>query len=200
MSTWIDITAPLQEGIPQWPGDPVFRMWTVSNLDEGARVSAFSMCAHTGTHIDAPAHYLEGGASISAAPLDLLIGPAVVATFDGAWQGAARVLFRTSSSDHQWWHEPFREDFPAITPNLARQLAASGVKLVGIDYLSVGRNGAAGSEVHRILLGAGIWLLEGLNLCEAPLGHYELVCLPLRLIGADGAPARALLRPATTSK
>ncbi|MFN7936303.1 MAG: cyclase family protein [Bryobacteraceae bacterium] len=199
MSGWIDISVPLAPGIPQWPGDPLLKTWKVCDLSEGANVTAVSLCAHTGTHIDAPLHYFEGGASVDAAPLDALVGPAVITGLDGPWQGAKRVLFRTGNSARQWWREPFREDFEALTESLAQRLVTEGVRLVGIDYLSVGRNDDEGSAVHRILLSAGIWLLEGLNLCDTAPGQYELICLPIRLAGADGAPARAIVRPSTST-
>lgn len=195
MSGWIDISVGLAPGIPQWPGDPPFEIWKVCELSEGANVTAFSMCVHTGTHIDAPRHYFDGAASAGQAPLDVFVGPAVVTTLDGDWRGAQRVLFRTANSARAWWTEPYRDDFEALSAETAHRLVAAGVRLVGIDYLSVGRNSEEGSEVHRILLGAGIWLLEGLNLCEVSPGDYELVCLPIRLEGADGSPARAILRP-----
>lgn len=198
MNGWIDISVPLVPGIPQWPGDPLLATWKVCELRDGANVTAVSLCAHTGTHLDAPLHYFEGAAGVDAAPLDALVGPAVITNLDGSWQGAKRVLFRTANSAQHWWTEPFREDFEALTPGLARRLVAEGVHLVGIDYLSVGRNNDEGSEVHRILLRAGIWLLEGLNLCDTAPGEYELICLPVRLTGADGAPARAIVRPSTS--
>lgn len=199
MSAWIDISVPLAPGIPQWPGDPLLETWKVCDLSEGANVTALSLCAHTGTHVDAPVHYFDGAAGVDAAPLDALIGPAVITDLDGAWQGAQRVLFRTGNSARRWWTEPFHDEFDALTPDLARKLVAHDVRLVGIDYLSVGRNNEEGSEVHRILLQAGIWLLEGLNLCDTAVGEYELICLPLRLATADGAPARAIVRPPTSA-
>lgn len=198
MNAWIDISVPLVPGMPQWPGDPAFTTWRVCELEEGANVTALSMCAHTGTHVDAPLHYFAGAPSVDEAPLDVLTGPAVVASLDGDWHGAERILFRTANSEAEWWVQPFRDDFAALTTEFAQRLVAEGVRLVGMDYLSVGRNSEEGSEVHRILLGAGIWLLEGLNLCSIAPGDYELVCLPLRLVGADGAPARAIVRPATS--
>lgn len=196
MSDWIDISAPLRKGIPQWPGDPLFETFLVADISKGddANVTAFSMCAHTGTHLDAPRHYFDGGVSVDEAPLEILNGPARVLTLDTDFIGMERVLFRTGNSQSAWWREPFRNDFDALTPQLAERLVAAGVKLVGIDYLSVGRNDEDGAAVHRILLGAGVWLLEGLDLCDVVCGDYDLTCLPLRLEGADGAPARALLR------
>jgi len=194
MSEVIDISVPVVRGMPQWPGDPLFASWRVCELAEGANVTAMSMCAHTGTHVDAPVHYFDGAAGVDEAPLEVLMGRAVVTGLDGDWQGAERVLFRTGNSAGRWWTEPFREDFEALTVGLARALVDGGVRLVGIDYLSVGRDNEEGGEVHRMLLGAGVWLVEGLNLCDVTAGEYELICLPLRLVGADGAPARAVLR------
>src|SRR5262249_41037955 len=105
-----------------------------------------------------------------------------------------RLLLRTNSSDQCWWREPFRPSFECVTPSLARLLVDRGVRLVGIDYLSVGNDSQDGAETHRILLEAGIVILEGLDLSRTPPGEYDLICLPIRLEGADGAPARAIVR------
>jgi arylformamidase len=163
------------------------------------------MHPHTGTHIDAPLHYLPGGASIDAIPPDATVGPARVVQVDGpvidavtlgpvAPQSGERLLFRTANSERCWHGACFRKQFVSVTPDGARHLVAAGIRTVGIDYLSIGPYGREGDETHTILLSAGIWILEGLNLSGVPPGRYELACLPLKIEGGDGAPARALVR------
>jgi arylformamidase len=195
MREWIDIGIPLRAGMPQWPGDPALKTWKAASIErEGANVTALSLCAHTGTHVDAPLHYFEDGMSVDRIPLGALIGPARVVELDGDFQGAERVLFKTRNSLRQWWLDPFTPGFDNITPEHARCLTGAGVRLAGIDSLSIGADSEEGAETHRILLKAGVVILEGLNLCDVSVGEYELICLPLKLEGADGAPARALLR------
>jgi arylformamidase len=192
---WIDISVPLAAGIAQWPGDPLFSCAKVASLEAGdeANVTSISLCAHTGTHIDAPLHYFPAGSPVDTLPLQALIGPATVTHLHdvAALQGIERVLIRKQGSLRDWWREPFREDYDCLAPEQARALVDAGVRLVGIDYLSIG-----GAETHRILLEAGVVILEGLNLSMVGNGVYDLVCLPLRLEAADGAPARAVIRPA----
>lgn len=184
--------------MPQWPGDPVFESWLESAISAGADadVTAMRLCAHTGTHIDAPSHYISGGATADQLPLDALIGPAhVVATAGGNVTAAdvpataQRILFRTRNSDAEWWCEPYRPEAAELTECAAKALAASGARAVGIDYLSIGS-----AEVHRILLAAGIVVIEGLSLKHVDPGEYQLICLPMRIEGAEAAPARVLLR------
>jgi arylformamidase len=203
-----DISLPISESLPVWPGDPGIRITQPSHLDRGdaATVTRLDMGAHTGTHVDAPAHFIPGGSGVDALDLDVLVGPArVVHALEGDVlstevlgglqipPGTERVLFRTCNSDH-WARgaREFTEDFVAITEGGARWLVERGVRLVGIDYLSVGPFNAP-APTHRILLRAGVILLEGLNLSGVAAGVYQLVCLPLRIVGADGAPARAIL-------
>lgn len=197
MSDWIDISIPLTHGVTRWPGDPPFRSRKVASMGDGdeANVTAFSMCAHTGTHIDAPLHYFAKGKSVDALAMEILMGPATVRGIDEECALDRRVLFRSRNSDREWWREPYRDDFAALTPEHARKLVSNGTKLVGIDYLSVGNNSPDGAKVHRILLRGGVVILEGLNLTAVAPGLYDLVCLPLRLEGAEGAPARALIYP-----
>jgi arylformamidase len=204
-SFW-DISMPLQPGIPIWPQSSGFEVQRVLELSAGAPVneSHLSANAHVGTHIDAPLHFLPDGASVDALPLDSLVGPATVALLPGLAQVSAaglealglppatkRLLLRTDNASR--WHDTaFAEDYVSLTPDAARWLVDHEIALVGVDYLSVERYGGDG-EVHRILLGAGIVVVEGLNLEEVPAGDYWLACLPLRLVGAEAAPARAVL-------
>ncbi len=204
MNGWIDISVPLRAGMVVWPGDPEVRLTQLVAFERGdmMNLTAVSMCLHSGTHVDAPLHFLAGGASMDALPLDALIGEARVIDIRNdraitaeelrphAPARGERLLFRTRNSERCWITDNFVEDHVAISAGAARYLVQCGVRAVGIDYLSVG-----GEETHRILLGAGIWCIEGLNLAPAAPGRCELVCLPLRVAGAEGAPARAILRP-----
>jgi arylformamidase len=206
---WIDVSAPLQPGVVRWPGDPPFELRRVSSIEQGddATVSAFTMCAHTGTHIDAPLHFLKTDVGLDRMPIDAVIGDARVIEINdpesiklAALRGyrirrGERVLFKTRNSQRRWHAEEFSGDFVFISPEAARYLAEREVRCVGVDCLSVGAYAAAGKETHEALLGAGIWIIEGLDLSGVAPGRYDLICLPLRILDSDGAPARAVLRP-----
>ena len=171
-------------------------------------LSAYSMGAHSGTHIDAPMHFVLNGASIEQLSLERLIGPArvidipdAVQSIDAAelnrhqWRDAPRVIFRTRSSQRGWMHSStFHRDFAYIAPDAAQQLADAGVRLVGIDYISAEQFGAPAPMTHRILLGKGIPIVEGLALESVSAGDYDLIVLPIKVGGHEGAPARAVLR------
>ena len=171
-------------------------------------LSVYSLGAHSGTHIDAPMHFVAGGAPIDQVSLEPLIGPALVIdiadsvqAIDAAelnrheWTGAERVLFRTRSSLRGWMASPdFHRDFAYIAPDAAQLLADAGVKLVGIDYISAEQFGAAAPRTHQILLGKGIPVVEGLQLTGVVAGEYDVIVLPLKVAGHEGAPARAILR------
>jgi arylformamidase len=207
-SGWIDVSVPLHTGMVHWPGDPPVQIERTSDMARGDRatISKISMGAHTGTHMDAPVHFLRGERGIDAMPLDATNGPArVIRIRDAAlikpeelelhgMQPGERILFKTSNSERCWKTDRFVEDFVSISKDAAELLAERRIRTVGVDYLSVGglQNGV---EIHQSLLRAGIWIIEGLNLSSAAPGNYELVCLPLRVEGGDGAPARAMLRP-----
>jgi arylformamidase len=193
----IDISLPIGPETPVWPGDPPVLVEAVARVADGdpADVSRLALGTHTGTHVDPPAHFLPGTTTVDELPLDVLVGPAVVAGFtagpiDGATlesaalaEGSTRVLLKTGG------------DAGALTPDGARWLVEQGVRLVGADTLSIEPAGH-GYPVHRILLGAGVVIVEGLDLAVVAPGPYQLVCLPLRIAGGDGAPARAvLIRP-----
>ena len=208
MNTWIDISVPVQPGMPQWPGDPVYEIRRVSDMAAGAVAngSAVSMGVHTGTHIDAPLHFVRDGLTIDVMPTDAMIGSIrVIAIEDPDSIKAAelqrhnlhpgqRILFKTRNSPHSWQQPRFAERFVHISADAARHIVERGIKTVGIDYLSVGGYQRDGIETHQILLGAGLWLIEGLNLTNVEPGEYEMVCLPLKLIAAEAAPARAFIR------
>lgn len=211
-SEWIDISVPVRSGMIHWPGDPAVVLERTKRLELGdsANVSRLDMGAHTGTHMDSPFHYLQGGARISEMPLSATLGPARVVQVEGdaiersqleraGVCAGERLLFKTRNSRDRWFERPFDEDYVYVAEDAARLLAERGVQAIGIDYLSVGGFREDGAAVHRILLGAGIWLIEGLDLAGVEPGNYELVCLPLKLAGADGAPARAVLRPLSST-
>ena len=207
-----DLSVPLSSELPTYPGDPGIQISTWSSLDNGdaANVSALNFGAHTGTHVDAPAHFLHGTKKVESLALEVLIGEAEVIevpgerrTIDAEFvarnckEGTTRVLFKTRNS--AFWNgdfADFRTDFTHLDLEAAQWLVERGVKLVGIDHLSIEKFGSKDHEVHRALLASEVIILEGLNLSGVPAGKYELICLPLRLRSklGDGAPARAVLR------
>lgn len=205
---WIDVSLPLRTGMVHWPGDPGVMLRRVKDLSRGddCTLSAISMGAHSGTHVDAPSHFLKGARDLDSLPLDVAVGPARVIAIRHSGvitpeelrphrlRRGERVLFKTGNSGRCFRDDDFVKDFVSISPGAAQLLAERGVRLVGIDYLSVGGFFANGREIHEILLRAGIWILEGLNLSRVRPGPVELVCLPLRIVGGDGAPARAIVR------
>lgn len=186
-----------------YPGDPEVRLCRTASIATGgtANVSRLDFGVHSGTHIDAPVHFGDEGHGADGVDLDTLVGQADVIDAStvrghldrsalevlGIPADATRILLRTTNSA-LWASPSFSPDYVRLTSDGARLLAESGVRLVGIDYLSIGDG-----EVHRILFEAGIVPLEGIDLREVPAGRYHLICLPLRIIGADGAPARAVL-------
>jgi len=204
-----DVTVPIRHGMPIYEGDPPVDIKAASALASGdsANVSFLHFGAHTGTHVDAPAHFIEGANKIDSLPLDVLIGPArVVRVPDDRTEIDAdflatchldqveRILFHTRNSG--FWHEGFRKDFTHLLPEAAEMLVSRGVKLVGTDYLSIEKFHSGHHRTHIALLSSGVVIVEGLNLAEVPVGDYELICLPLKIAegAGDGAPARAVLR------
>jgi len=199
----LDISIPIRTRMPIYPANAGVALRRIDAIADGAvaNVSAVDLGAHTGTHVDAPNHFLDGAGGVDTVALAPLIGPAVVVdatavdkTLDaaavaaaGVPAGAERVLFRTRNSQ-LWEQDEFSEDFVSFDASGARALLDAGVSLVGIDYLSVGDPGA-----HRALLGADVAVVEGLDLRAVEPGPYQLVCLPLKLVGSDGGPARAVL-------
>jgi arylformamidase len=203
-----DVSVPLSAALPAWPGDPAIKIqeWRTLANGDGANVSLLHFGAHSGTHVDAPAHFIEGAKKVDALDLEALIGEAEVIEVPADCRvidegmvstNSARVLFKTRNS--KFWtgdSADFRTDFTYLSLAAAQKLAGQGVKLVGIDYLSIEQFGSKGHETHRALLSREVVILEGLNLSDVPAGKYELICLPLLLRGqlGDGAPARAVLR------
>ncbi len=208
---WMDATATLDPATtPVYEGDAPMTFTFLKDMRRGdpLTLSSYAMGAHSGTHIDAPMHFVAGGASIDKVPLDPLIGPARVIDIadniqgiDAAelerhrWRGSPRVLFRTRSALRRWMtSSTFHRDFAYIAPDAAQLLADAGVVLVGIDYISAEQFGAAAPRAHQILLGRGIPIVEGLMLEQVPAGEYDLIVLPLKVAGHEGAPARAVVR------
>ncbi len=206
--TIYDVSLPISESLPVWPGDPPIRITQASHLDRGdkATVSRLDLGAHTGTHVDAPAHFIRGGAGVDSLDLEVLVGPALVvhALEAGALTARVleglgipprteRVLLRTRNSE-RWarGEAEFWTGFVAITEDGARWLVDRGVRLVGVDYLSVAPFNES-VATHQILLRAGVVAVEGLDLSRIPPGVYHLTCLPLKLVSGDGAPARVIL-------
>lgn len=195
---WIDATAPLSEATPVWPGDPPVKLWRILDTDRGdaSNLSYLQTCVHAGTHVDAPRHYLPAGPGIEALPIEAMVGPARVLDVGGPEVSAAEVeAITVLPGERLLLRTPPEHDAAWLSVGAAQVLAGRGVLLVGIDRPSVGAFDASGDDVHRILLGAGAWIVEGLVLTECPPGPCELLCLPLRIPGADGAPARVLVRP-----
>lgn len=206
---WIDVSVELNTGMVHWPGDPEPTFHRVMDMDHGevANITLCRMGAHTGTHMDAPCHFVRGGRGIDEFPLDVAIGPAKVIAMPAdvgvigrrelqakGIEGCERVLFKTKNSDRRWDNQEFATEYVGINQSGAEFLTEAGVKLVGVDYLSVGVFEGDSAETHRVLLGAGAWIVEGLNLVGVSEGLYDLICLPLRIAGSDGAPARVVLK------
>jgi arylformamidase len=204
-----DITLPISPAMPVWPGDPPVVLEQVSSMDAGAHdnVSRLECGVHTGTHVDAPHHFLNDRRTVDLLSLDVLTGPAQVVQIPedvnlitanilekvAIPSGTSRLLLKTRNS--RLWErgeEEFIEDFVGISVDGAEWLARTGVKLIGIDYLSIAPFKLS-LPTHQALLKPGIVILEGLDLSAVSPGIYNLYCLPLKLVGSDGAPARAIL-------
>ena len=206
--TIYDVTVPLRPGIPTYGGDepgPMLEYTSLLSRGDSSNLSTLSLGSHTGTHVDAPHHFIDGRATVDALALDALLGPVHVVEHLGAGHinagdieaavlpaDARRVLFKTSNSA-AWDREEFHEAFLGLDPDAAQNVVERGVVLVGIDYLSIERFHAPGHPVHMILLGAGVVIVEGLDLRSVPPGRYRMCCAPLNVIGAEGAPARVFL-------
>ena len=203
----LDVSVPLRQGLPTFPNNPPFELQPVKRIADGgsSNVSRLVMGTHTGTHVDAPRHFIADGMAVDALPLNLLIGRTRVIEItrrggitadDLAAAGLRedlRVLFKTSNSA-LWNSNVFHDDYTHLTDAGARYLVEQGVKVVGIDYLSIEQFKKPGAPAHRTLLSNDVVIIEGLNLAEAEPGMYEMYCLPLLVAGGDGAPARVILK------
>src|SRR5262245_44003416 len=204
---WVDVTVPIRDQMVHYPGDPGVKLRVTKHLDRGdpATVSHLSLGVHTGTHVDAPVHFIAGTPGVDLTSIESMNGPARVIEIRDKEictaqdlapfhiSAGERVLLRTSNSTRCWNIDAFVEDYAHLDISAAKFLAERRICMVGIDYLSIGR-GEDGPEVHRILLGSGVVILEGLNLSNTGPGLYDVMCLPLRILGGDGAPARVALR------
>ena len=202
----IDISQMIRPGIPVWPGDQKYlHRWTMCMKDgHSCNVSAVTMTAHLGTHVDAPAHCNDGGLDMASVMLHPYIGPARVISMDAqreitagdlkemAWHGVERVLFKTRASSEA--EDRFERDYVSISEDAAEFLGEKGVLLVGTDAPSVDAFRSATMKIHKILSGRGVAILEGIRLHHVAPGDYELISLPLRFAGLDGSPVRAILR------
>lgn len=207
-----DVSVRLSETTPTYPGDPGIEIKNWKSLANGdsANVSLLHMGAHSGTHVDAPAHFIEGAGRVESLPLEALIGeaqlvdvPENITTIDASFAGThcqpgrERILFKTRNSNFWSGEKPvFHADFTHLDLGAAEYLVSQGAKLVGIDYLSIEQFKSKTHETHLALLSKGVVILEGLDLREVGAGIYELICLPLRIAGGsgDGSPVRAVLR------
>ena len=205
-----DITVPIRAGMPVYEGDPGVKIeaWSAFAKGDSSNVSMLNFGAHTGTHVDAPAHFIEGANTIDKLPLETLIGPArLIRVPDDMMEIDAdflagcdldrveRLLFHTRNSAF-WSEDGFRKDFTHLLPEAAEVLVNRGIKLVGTDYLSIEKFHSGHHRTHLTLLSKGIVIVEGLNFSGVAAGDYELICLPLRIAdgAGDGAPARVVLR------
>jgi len=207
--TIYDISLTISPNLPTWPGDPGLKLEQYESMDKGAHYNAtkISSSVHMGTHVDAPRHFLNDGSTVEQLPLEVLTGPCYVTQLpDGIDAITAEVLDRTeitsemnrvlfgTSNSHYWakGESKFQTDFVAITEDGAEWLVERGIQLVGVDYLSVAPYEES-IPTHTVLLKAGVVVIEGLNLSNVMRGFYDLYCLPLKIAGSDGAPARAIL-------
>lgn len=202
-----DVSLPIREGMVTYAGEPGPKLEFTSRISDGAEanLSTLSLGSHTGTHVDAPSHFLDGHATVDQLPIDALCGPAFLLEYAGlehvtaaALEAAGlpadtqRLLLKTSNGRF-WDDSAFHTDFIGLAEDAARWLVERHVRLVGIDYLSIERFRAPGHPVHKLLLGAGIVVVEGLDLRRVRAGRYHMVCAPLNVAGAEGAPARVFL-------
>ena len=203
----LDVSVPLSARTPAYPGNPEFELQPIKRIAEGgsSNVSRLVLGTHSGTHVDAPLHFYDGSTAVDDLDLDLLIGRAHVV--DVTHRGGItaedltraglredlRVLLKTSNS--ALWNDPvFKQEYTHLTESGAQYLVSQGVKVVGIDYLSIEQFRKPGGPAHRALLSQGVVIIEGLDLSDVEPGMYEMYCLPLRIVGADGAPARVVLK------
>ena len=204
---FIDVSVPLDGNLASYPGNTPFSLEAVKRIANGdsSNVSSLHLSAHAGTHVDAPRHFFDNGLGVDALPLEMLIGRArVIEVTSRKGIGAdeltgadlseeVRVLIKTHNSK-LWGSPEFHRDYVGVTEAGAKHLVDHGIKLVGVDYLSVEEFKKPGAPAHRVLLGGGTIVIEGLNLRDVEPGTYEMICLPLSVVGADGAPARVVLR------
>jgi arylformamidase len=203
----IDVSVALDTSLPTYPGNTPFSLEAVKRIASGdsSNVSTIHLSVHAGTHVDAPRHFFDSGIGVDALPLEMLCGRTWVIEVTSRKAIAAedlaaahlsedvRVLIKTHNS-RLWGTAEFQKDFVGVTESGAKYLVEHGIKVVGVDYLSVEVFKTPGAPAHHTLLGAGTIVIEGLNLIDVEPAVYDMICLPLRVVGADGAPARVVLR------
>ena len=208
-NSWIDISVPIHNAMHGWPGNPPTFITMHAGTAKGdvCNVSAMAMSSHSGTHMDSPFHFLHGAKTMDALPWDAVIGPCRVVEIKDKkaikpaelkklkLQKGERILFKTPNSARSWKKAEFDKDFVYISKEAAQYIVDCGVQTVGIDYLSVGGFYKDGIETHHILLGAEVWIIEGIDLAKIKPGNYDLICLPIKFQNGDGAPSRCLIRP-----
>jgi arylformamidase len=207
MEGWLDVTVPIRQGMVHYPDIPAVSVESTETVEGGGvcRLSKLTLGVHTGTHVDAPNHFGVPGGGVDQLPLRAFVGAARVVRVTARTVGRAemealdlhageRVLFKTSNSDRCWDTDDFVADYVYVTSEGARVAAARRIQTIGVDYLSVG-GGTDLPETHRVLLEAGVCILEGLDLRRVEPGAYEIMALPMLIAGSDGAPTRVLLRP-----
>ena len=207
MTRLFDISVPVMNGGVVYPGNPEIHIEAQQDMTKGgsSNVSLLTIGSHTGTHVDAPKHMIPSGAGVDAIPLDALMGPAILVAFDDEvmavtaellraqpLEGHERVLIKTRNSGFIRERD-FHRDYTYVAPDAAEYLVSLGVRLVGVDYLSIEQFHSGHHRTHKTLLSRGIVIVEGLDLSRPPAGEYQLYCLPILLAGIDGAPARAVL-------
>jgi arylformamidase len=204
--SWIDVSVPIRSGMVIWPGNPGVDVERTQSLERGdpCTLTRLSLGAHSGTHVDAPVHFIAGGSGVDRVPLGKLIGPAFVLDLGDVDHVRAehlgrvdvprggRLLFKTGNSK-RWKETGFFSRYAYLSLEAAEVLVKRGIGTVGIDYLSIG-DAAHGGETHRVLLEANVCVIEGLDLSSIDEGWHDFACLPIRVEGSDGAPARAILR------
>ena len=206
--TWIDVSVPLHTGMVHWPTDPPVHIERFAEMEKGAvcNVSKLDLCAHAGTHMDGLNHFIRDGAPLDTVPFDAVIGPCRVIEIKDddsvraaelkkhRLQKGERILLKTRNSKRAWWQEDFDTSFVHISTEAAQHMVDCRIRTLGVDYLSVGGYQRDGVQCHQVILGAGVWIIEGLNLTKVKPGPYDLICLPVKIRNSDGAPARAILR------
>lgn len=212
---WTDVTYPIFENMTGWPGQPATQLDTLSCIHCGdtAKVSVLHMSVHSGSHMDAPNHFMAEGIDISRSPFEVGLGQVRIANINCSaevrpedlqayeartrpLESGERLILRTPNSDKGLWlQKPFDEDYHGIGPAAAKYIVNRQLQLIGVDYLSVGPFHEGNPQTHRTLLGAKVWIIEGVDLRRVEEGDYEMICLPLKIVGSDASPIRILIKP-----
>ncbi len=210
MNSWIDLTIPVHDEMLIFPGDPVYRWQQVLFKSKGdvCNLSRMELGCHTGTHLDSPRHMIADGAVIEDFDINQLCGTAYVAQIEGGGDitadslehanipaGVERLLLRTENTTRDLLNPPFQADFCAFDLSAAQWLVSKGIRVIGLDFLTIEHSPDQSFPVHKCMLGSGMAVIEGVATKDAPLGMVELVCAPMRLLVAEGAPCRVLVRP-----